>query len=91
MSNAQLGMLFFLFSEAVFFIFLLIAYINFHLGPAKESLTHALDVQKTAIFTAILILSSLTAWRAHRNAIGRKFLRFHIWLAITIGLGSVFL
>jgi heme/copper-type cytochrome/quinol oxidase subunit 3 len=64
-SSVELGTLLFLFSETIFFVFLLISYINFHLGPAHESMTHDLDVMRTTINTVFLILSSFTAWRAH--------------------------
>ena len=95
MSNVQIGMLLFLFSESIFFIFLLVAYVNFHsdvghLGM-KIPMTHDLDVKKTAVYTLILVASSLTAWRAHRHAENQRFHRFHIWLGATILLGSAFL
>ena len=91
MSSTKLGMLLFLFSESIFFIFLLIAYINFHRGPAHGSMTHDLDVMKTGTYTLVLIASSFTAWRAHAAALQGNFSRFYAWLLFTIALGSAFI
>jgi heme/copper-type cytochrome/quinol oxidase subunit 3 len=90
-STVRLGTLLFLFSEAIFFAFLLVAYINFHLGPAKGSMTHDLDVMKSGVNTLILICSSFTAWRAHSAALKAQTRRFQTWLVFTILLGSVFI
>jgi heme/copper-type cytochrome/quinol oxidase subunit 3 len=84
-------MLLFLFSEAIFFIFLLVAYINFHSGPGQGVMTHALNVQKTAVFTVILMASSFTLWRAHHHGLKQRFGQFHFWLSLTILLGLAFL
>jgi heme/copper-type cytochrome/quinol oxidase subunit 3 len=90
MSNVRLGMLLFLGSEAIFFTFLLIAYINFHLGPAHGSMTHDLDVMKTGVNTLVLVISSFSAWRAHSGFLNGKIRRFQSWLSVTIILGLVF-
>lgn len=90
MSTAKLGMLLFLFSESIFFVFLLVAYINFHLGPAHGSMTHDLDVMKTGVNTLVLMCSSISAWQAHSAALQGKIRRFRFWLLVTIALGSVF-
>jgi heme/copper-type cytochrome/quinol oxidase subunit 3 len=91
MSTVRLGTLLFLFSESIFFAFLLVAYISFHLGPAHGSMTHDLDVVRTGINTVILISSSFTAWRAHSAALKGQIRRFQSWLILTILLGSTFI
>ena len=91
MSNVRLGMLLFLFSEAVFFVFLLVGYINFHEGPGREVMAHGLDVAKTAVFTGFLVLSSLTIWLADRALAKNKFRPFVAWLVVTILFGATFL
>src|SRR5271154_3192504 len=90
MSNVRLVMILFLASEAIFFTFLLVAYINFHLGPAQGSMAHDLDVMKTGVNTLILVASSFTAWRAHSAFLKAQFRRFQSWLLATIILGLAF-
>jgi cytochrome c oxidase subunit 3 len=91
MSKAKLGMLLFLFSESIFFIFLLVAYINFHIDQPQALITSDLDVQKTSIYTSILIASSVTLFLAHRSAFRKKLKEFQVWLVLTIALGLVFI
>jgi heme/copper-type cytochrome/quinol oxidase subunit 3 len=91
MSDVHVGTYLFLFSESIFFVFLLVAYINFHLGPAHGSMAHDLDVLKTATYTAFLLLSSGTAWRAHSAFLRGRTERFQAWLIATIILGLIFI
>jgi heme/copper-type cytochrome/quinol oxidase subunit 3 len=85
-----LGMTAFLASEAVFFTFLIIAYVYFSgaqtAGPSART---ALDPKVTAIYTIALIASSVTIWRAgvvakRRQPPGR-------WILASAVLGMVFL
>lgn len=89
--KTRLGMLLFLASEAVFFIFLIVAYIYYHGdvigGPTAKS---SLDPVKTGVFTIILLSSSATIWMAER-AFRKRSKAFHYWMAGTIACGGVFL
>lgn len=90
MDRNKLGISLFLGSEAIFFILLILAYINFHSLTAQQAARY-LDPAKTAIFTLLLLSSSLTLWLAERNQRGGNFQRVNTWLAATIGLGGIFL
>ena len=90
-NKIRVGILLFIGSEAVFFVFLITAYIYYHGsvigGPTPHS---SLDVLTTGFYTIVLLSSSLTVYfaeRAFRNR-GRSF---RIWLGITIACGLVFL
>jgi heme/copper-type cytochrome/quinol oxidase subunit 3 len=81
----------FIASEAMFFLLLIAAYIVFNRTTAERSAARVLDVGRTAVFTFVLLASSVTLWRAERalrNADRRGFLK---WLGLTLGLGAVFL
>jgi len=92
MKTVKLGMIFFLVSEAMFFLMLIIAYVALHhasSGSAQAERT--LDPAKTAVFTALLLASSFTIWLSERgNAAGKHFLA-RGWLAMTLLLGGIFL
>ncbi|MBV8903572.1 MAG: cbb3-type cytochrome c oxidase subunit I, partial [Acidobacteriia bacterium] len=75
----QFGMKLFLLSEAVFFFLLIVAYVYF--GGA-----HRIALGAPAIFTACLVASSFTVWRASRDPA-----RSRIWLVLTALLGGIFL
>jgi heme/copper-type cytochrome/quinol oxidase subunit 3 len=86
----RLGMAVFLGSEAVFFLFLIIAYVYFSgaptTGPTARS---ALDPRVTGLYTIALIASSATIWRAgaqakHERPAAR-------WVLASAVLGGVFL
>ncbi len=85
-------MLLFVASEAVFFILLILAYVVYHAtSPSAADASRYLDVPKTGIFTACLISSSFTMWRAavhFGSGRGRAALA---WLFATIALGAAFL
>jgi heme/copper-type cytochrome/quinol oxidase subunit 3 len=91
MSQARMGMLLFLFSEAVFFAFLLVAYINFCLGPGRLTMSQELNPATTGIYSVFLLASSFTIWRAHINFKKKNTACFQRWLITTIFLGVVFL
>ena len=90
-NKTRLGMLLFLGSEMIFFIFLISAYIYYHGnvkgGPTAHS---SLDPLKTGIYTVILLSSSGTIWLAER-AFRRQSRAFPIWMAVTILCGITFL
>jgi cytochrome c oxidase subunit III len=88
----KLFMLVFVFSEAFFFIALIISYIYYtHPGGNLSATAKYLDFKKTFIFTLFLLSSSLTIWiaglclkKGNRKALLR-------WLIVTICFGIVFL
>jgi heme/copper-type cytochrome/quinol oxidase subunit 3 len=87
----RLGVLLFLVSEAIFFVFLIVAYI--YSQPAEISGPTALNSLipwKTGIYTAFLLLSSGTIYMAER-CLGKNGRRFALWMCATILLGAVFL
>ena len=91
MSRTRLSMLLFLASESVFFIFLLVAFVTFRIGPGHGDMTDDLNLFRTSIFTACLVASSFTAWRAELHSKQKNGKRFHYWLTATLLLGAVFL
>jgi len=90
-SNAALGTLIFISSEATFFLFLLIAYISYRDANAGPSAKSALDVGRTAIFSACLWASSGTIWLAGRQLRRGDGRGFRLLLGLTILLGLIFL
>ena len=90
--TAKLAVAVFIGSEAVFFGFLIAAYIYYsgatvH-GPNARA---SLDPARTLIFTVCLLASSGTMWLAERRLAGARQIAFRGWLAATILLGSIFL
>jgi heme/copper-type cytochrome/quinol oxidase subunit 3 len=86
-----LGMLLFITSESMFFLLLILAYVNFHnqYGIGAMAAWH-LDVVKTGIFSIALFSSSFTLWlaeKAHARQSGLAIL----WMLVTIGLGATFI
>jgi heme/copper-type cytochrome/quinol oxidase subunit 3 len=77
----------FIASEASFFVILIFAYIyyNARLGDDGPTAASSLDLPKVGAYTACLLASSVTLWRAERSP------RQATWLAITIALGLIFL
>ena len=87
--GSVLGMILFVASESIFFLLLVLAYVNFHktTGATASSM---LDPVKTGLFSLALISSSLTMWLA--EAARRKESRLTAWwLLTTIILGATFL
>jgi len=82
---STLGMLLFLASEAVFFVFLIIGFIYLR-SPNTQRTSASLDPAVTGVYTAVLVASSVTIWLAGRGARVRKG-----WLAASIVLGALFL
>ena len=90
--TAKAAMLVFIASEAVFFAFLIAAYIYYsgatvH-GPQAGN---SLDPARTLVFTICLLASSGTLWLAERRLAGGYRNGFKAWLGVTVVLGSVFL
>jgi heme/copper-type cytochrome/quinol oxidase subunit 3 len=89
--TTQLVLLFIL-SEATFFVFLIIAYIYFHVYVKQMAIdARVLDAVKTGVFSIFLFSSSGTAWLAERALKQGSKNGFCGWLAVTICLGLVFL
>lgn len=90
--KAKLATLLFLASEAVFFLFLIVAYgyYNYSLlqGPTAAGSLHPL---RTGLYTIALLASSATVWAGLRCLRRNDSAGFKSWLAVTIALGAVFL
>jgi heme/copper-type cytochrome/quinol oxidase subunit 3 len=90
-NTAKLGVGVFVASEAVFFGFLIAAYIYFYAAVVRgPKASNSLDPPRTLIFTICLLASSGTMWIAERRLAARKP-GFRLWLAATIALGAAFL
>jgi heme/copper-type cytochrome/quinol oxidase subunit 3 len=90
----RIGMSFFIASEAVFFIVLILAFVFYRDSPANRggpTPFNSLDVGRMAIFTACLYLSSLTVHMAGRGHRQGNEGSWRLWLLLTIGLGAAFL
>jgi heme/copper-type cytochrome/quinol oxidase subunit 3 len=86
-----LGMIFFIGSESVFFLLLILAYVNFHkqYGTGAMAAWH-LDVAKTGLFSTALFASSFTLWLAEKAHAKQSGLAV-FWMLITIALGTTFI
>jgi len=82
----------FIFSESIFFAFLLAAFVLYHgrsgNGPNPRS---SLDPELTAIFSVILWLSSLTVWLSEKALRRNSYRWSKRWLEATMLLGVGFL
>ncbi|MCL4559935.1 MAG: cytochrome c oxidase subunit 3 [Chloroflexi bacterium] len=91
----KLGMIFFILSEAVFFIMLILAYVYFHYFPPSitsgPTAASSLDPGRTFIFSLFLFSSSFTVWRAEKSQVQGSLQRMRFWLIITILFGVIFL
>ena len=92
LETAKLAMVVFVASEAVFFAFLIAAYVYYsgatvH-GPRAEN---SLDPSRTLVLTICLLASSATLWLAERRLAAGYRSGFKAWLGVTVVLGSVFL
>lgn len=92
MNKIRLAMLLFVASEAVFFILLIVAYVIYHAtSPSAADASRYLDIPKTAVFTACLIISSFTMWRVGIHFTTGRRRPALAWLLATMALGAVFL
>jgi heme/copper-type cytochrome/quinol oxidase subunit 3 len=83
LERAKLGMAMLLLSEAVFFLFLIIAFVYFH---TSETELTGVNFSSAVLYTAFLAASSFTIWRAAASARGSG-----LWLSGTILLAAPFL
>ncbi len=86
MQKHKVLMTFFIASEALFFIALIVSYVYYTHGSSDAKY---LDIQKTGIFTIALLISSITAHIAGLEL--EKGKRKIGWLIFTIILGIIFL
>ncbi|MBV8841539.1 MAG: heme-copper oxidase subunit III [Bryobacterales bacterium] len=90
--TAKLAVAVFIASEAVFFAFLIIAYIYYSgatvTGP---NAANSLDPARTLVFTVCLLASSGTMWMAERRLASAQATAFRVWLGATILLGTAFM
>jgi len=90
--RSKLGMLCFIGSEVFFFGVLIITYLVYRpWSNADPSVSSSLDPRTTALFTVLLLASSLTLWRAERSAERARQGRLRAWLLATVLLGAAFL
>jgi heme/copper-type cytochrome/quinol oxidase subunit 3 len=88
-NRTVLAMLLFIASESIFFLLLLLAYVNFHKQTGAQAVA-MLNPLKTGTFSIALFASSLTllfAERAHK----KESNLVRIWLLATIVLGAIFI
>ncbi len=91
LSTPVVGTLAFISSEAVFFGALIVAYVAYHGRTAAGPGPASLDVSRTVLFSIALFASSATAWMADREHGRGAFRAFLAWIAVTVGLGAIFL
>lgn len=90
--TAKLATAIFIFSEAVFFAFLIAAYIYFYRATVHgPTAARSLDPPRTLLFTICLLASSGTLWMAERRLAAAHKAGFRRWLVATILLGAVFI
>lgn len=88
-NRAVLGMILFVASESIFFLMLVLAYVNFH-KQTGQTAADMLDPIKTGMFSVALISSSFTMWLAEKSR-KKDSSSFKLWLGVTILLGATFL
>jgi heme/copper-type cytochrome/quinol oxidase subunit 3 len=87
--RAKLGMAMLVLTESIFFFMLILAFVYFRAESVKTAAA-SLNPVVTAIYTACLIASSFTMWRAKTSA-ARDKSGARLWLGLTIALGIAFL
>ncbi|MEO6904219.1 MAG: cytochrome c oxidase subunit 3 [Bacteroidia bacterium] len=79
-------------TEAMFFLCLIMVFVYFSLLPEfKMQQIKNLDISTTSQFTALLLFSSFTYWRAEKNFNNGMIKRFKFWILFTLILGILFL
>lgn len=92
MSMIKRATLLFVASESVFFILLILSFLHYRTVHAhSNSGADLLNVARTAKFSFLLVLSSVTVWMGIRNMRAGKQGATSLWLLATIGLGIAFL
>jgi len=93
----------FIASESVFFVLLILAYVDLHgqVPPGGPTAASALNVPVTGFYTACLLSSSFTLWRAERSlrreqeemqrVAAPTRVVTSLWLGLTVLLGAIFL
>ncbi len=90
--RTKLAMGVFIGSEAVFFAFLIAAYIYYAAATVHgPNAANSLDPPRTLIFTVCLLASSGTLWFAERRLAAGSRNGFRVWLGATIVLGLAFI
>lgn len=88
----KMAMSVFIASESIFFLLLVIAYVNFHITAGKGmTAAQVLNFKSAIVFSIFLFSSSFTLWRAESNLRNQRRNRMSFWLASTILLGAIFL
>ena len=92
MANNRMMVGFFIASESLFFLMLILAYVNFH-GSVTDGPTalNSLDPVKTGIFSLFLFASSFTIWLAGKSLRNRNHTMLKVWILATIILGATFI
>ncbi len=93
MANNRMLIGFFVASESIFFVMLILAYINFHVhgpfdGPSART---SLNPITTGIFSLFLLASSFTIWLAGRSLKKKNHFMLKFWILVTILLGATFI
>jgi heme/copper-type cytochrome/quinol oxidase subunit 3 len=90
--TAKVAMAVFIASEAVFFAFLIAAYIYCYGAVVHgPNASNSLNPSRTMIFTLCLLASSGTLWLAERRLAAAHKREFRLWLGATILLGAAFI
>ena len=87
----SVGVTFFITSEAVFFLALVIVYVFYRGRDDGPSAREVLDVPCAAIFTVLLLASSFTVIRAGAHLARDERRGALLWLLVTAALGAAFL
>lgn len=90
--KSKVLILLFIFSESIFFAFLLTAFVLYHGRSANgPNPYNSLDPGLTAIFSVILWISSLTVWLSEKALRRDSYQWSKRWLEVTMLLGICFL
>jgi cytochrome c oxidase subunit 3 len=81
--RARLGMAMLILTEAVFFFMLILAFVYFR-DQSVSTAAATLNLRVTSLFTACLMISSFTLWRAQAGD------RTRLWIGLTILFGIAF-
>jgi len=88
--NNIFGMILFIASESIFFLLLVLAYVNFHKTTGAQA-AQLLDPVKTGYFSIALLSSSATLWMAEQSRKKDNVGGVRLWLFLTVVLGAIFL
>src|SRR5271170_3007384 len=89
-NRVLVGMILFVASEAIFFLMLVLAYVNFHKVTGAQAAS-LLDPIKTGLFSIALFSSSFTVWLAEKALERQSATLVRLWLFMTILLGAIFI